>query len=222
MDSNKDQSYFLWQVRKEQLPHILFPVGGMQKTEVRRLAKKFGLTTADKKDSQGLCFVGKVDMKEFLSHYIKPRRGNVLDARGRIIGVHNGVFFYTIGERLGLPTRSDLVSGKRPDLVVAGPCYVIDKDTRKNTLTVSHKGPSGTLPVAQKEILIEDCNWLVPPVSGSEYQARVRYRQPPQNAKIKNQKAKWVVCFERPQTIASGQSLVLYDGNVVVGGGIIC
>src|SRR3989338_2652515 len=115
VDDKKDQSYFLWQIKKEQLPHILFPVGGMRKPEVRRLAKRFGLITADKKDSQGLCFVGKVDMKEFLARHIKPKKGKVLlgaDGRGlkrgftqikeKVIGTHDGAFFYTIGERVAV------------------------------------------------------------------------------------------------------------------------
>ncbi|HEY4508180.1 MAG TPA: tRNA 2-thiouridine(34) synthase MnmA, partial [Candidatus Paceibacterota bacterium] len=110
-DRNKDQSYFLWQIKKEQLPNILFPVGGMRKPEVRRLAKRFGLITADKKDSQGLCFVGKVDMKEFLSHYIKPRKGKVLDENGRVVGEHSGAFFYTIGERIAVSPPPSLEGG---------------------------------------------------------------------------------------------------------------
>jgi tRNA-specific 2-thiouridylase len=218
-DPQKDQSYFLWQIRKEQLPHILFPVGGMQKTEVRKLAKKLGLVTADKKDSQGLCFVGKVDMKEFLARYIRPKRGKVLREDGTVIGEHSGVFFRTIGERLGLSTRSDLVSGKRSDLVEAGPCYVTDKDARKNILTVSHKGPSGTLPRAQKKILIEGCNWLVPPAPGKAYTARVRYRQPLESCTLRVGSSE--VVFESPQIVAAGQSLVVYDGETLIGGGVI-
>lgn len=251
LDSNKDQSYFLWQIRKEQLPHILFPVGGMKKPDVRKLAKKFGLPTAEKKDSQGLCFVGKVNMKEFLSHYITPKRGDILlaaDERGlkrgltrmKKVGEHDGAFFYTIGERFGFPTRSDLESGKRSDLVGMQPYYVIAKDMRKNTLTVSQRSPAGGLPLSTTEVTITDCNWLTPPAAGKIYHARVRYRQPLQRARIMKyeygiqQKAgravqkssiihnsRFIIQFATAQTAAPGQSLVIYDGKVMLGGGII-
>src|SRR5258706_6959399 len=100
-DSDKDQSYFLWTLGQKELKRTLFPVGGYKKKYVRKLAEKFDLITANKKDSQGLCFVGKIDMKEFLMHFIKEKPGNVADERGNIIGNHNGVFFYTLGERHG-------------------------------------------------------------------------------------------------------------------------
>ncbi len=231
-DPNKDQSYFLWQIRKEQLPYILFPVGGMKKPAVRKLAKKFGLITADKKDSQGLCFVGKVDMKEFLSHYIKPKRGDILlaaDERGlkrgltrmKKVGEHNGAVFYTIGERIGDFTRSDLVSGKRSDLV-PGPYYIVAKDVKRNTFTVSPKSPDGTLGGAATRVAIKDCNWLTKPIPGKTYQARIRYRQPLQSCHIANTYGrKYSLLFEEPQVAAPGQSLVLYDGEVCLGGGII-
>ncbi|MEK7170426.1 MAG: tRNA 2-thiouridine(34) synthase MnmA, partial [Patescibacteria group bacterium] len=217
-DPQKDQSYFLWQIRKEQLPHILFPVGGTKKPEVRKLAKKFGLITAEKKDSQGLCFVGKVDMKEFLSHYIKPKKGKVLDEQGKVLGKHNGAFFYTIGERIGFFPRLNITSGKRFNLNTAGPYYVVAKDIGKNTLIVSHKTLSGELPQMQREIIIKDCNWFTIPKNGKWYGARVRYRQPLQHCTLHVKSSK--VIFEKPQTVAAGQSLVLYAGDTLIGGGI--
>lgn len=201
-DQNKDQSYFLWQIKKEQIPHILFPVGGMEKTEVRKLARKFGLITADKKDSQGLCFVGKIDMKEFLSHYIKPEKGNILDENGDVLGKHDGALFYTIGER---------VLGK----------YVIAKNLKKNTLAVASKGPAGELPRAHKEIRLKNCNWLILPRAGKTYSARVRYRQPLQKCRIYFDGHSVSIRFDSPQTVALGQSCVIYDGDIVLGGGII-
>src|SRR5205823_2787770 len=101
VDKEKDQSYFLYTLNQEQLSHTLFPVGGMAKPEVRKLAHQFGLPTATKKDSQGLCFMGKIDMKEFLLHYIETKHGDVLNTAGEIIGFHNGVILYAIGERHG-------------------------------------------------------------------------------------------------------------------------
>src|SRR3989338_1920286 len=100
-DKEKDQSYFLWQIKQEQLTNILFPVGGLEKPEVRKLAKKFGLSTAEKKDSQGLCFLGKIDVKEFLKHFIKQKPGKVLNEKEEVVGEHSGAVFFTLGERHG-------------------------------------------------------------------------------------------------------------------------
>lgn len=203
-DENKDQSYFLWQIRKEQFRHILFPVGGRQKPEVRKLAKKFGLITADKKDSQGLCFVGKVDMKEFLSHYIKPKKGKVFGENVEIVGEHGGAAFYTIGERL-----------------YGG--YVVGKDMKKNTLTVSQKNAVGELAQERRKVRIKDCNWVgSAPQAGETYSARLRYRQPLQTCKVVLSHGRMqILLFETPQNAAAGQSVVLYDGEVCLGGGII-
>jgi tRNA-specific 2-thiouridylase len=202
-DTDKDQSYFLWQIRKEQLSHILFPVGGMRKGEVRKLAKRFGLATADKKDSQGLCFVGKVDMKEFLSRYIKQKKGNIVDEQGKIQGEHEGAALYTIGER---------VVGR----------YVVAKDMKKNTLIVAEKNPIGVLPRAVCEVEFSACNWFVVPRVSTMYLARTRYRQPLQEGRIrKSEGGKMNFIFAYPQSVASGQSIVIYEDARVVGGGII-
>lgn len=214
-DTNKDQSYFLWQIKKEQLPHILFPVGGMKKPDVRKLAKKHGLITADKKDSQGLCFVGKIDMKDFLRHYITEKPGKVLNEKGKVLGTHTGAFLYTIGERYGgVLTRSDLGENNS--------YYVIAKDVRKNTLTVSTKAPDGTTGGMVTEVRLKNCNWLVKPEKGTVYMARSRYRAPLQNATLIIHNSKFIIRFESAQSsIAPGQSLVLYDGDTLIGGGII-
>ena len=225
VDANKDQSYFLWQIKKEQLPHILFPVGGMEKPEVRKIAKRSGLITADKKDSQGLCFVGKVDMKEFLSHYIKPKKGEVIDESGAVVGTHDGAAFYTIGERM---------FGR----------YVVAKDMRENTLTVAKNSSSGAPPTPPREVALAQCNWLAAPRAGKMYAARARYRQPLQQCtlSLSNDRGLMLgqnasVHFESAQTVAPGQSLVVYlpratchefgrmkssgDGDVLLGGCII-
>ena len=203
-DANKDQSYFLWQIRHEQLPHILFPVGEMKKPEVRKIAKKFGLITADKKDSQGLCFVGKIDMKEFLVHYIKPKKGRVVNESGEFVGEHTGAAFFTIGERL------------------AGG-YVVAKDMKKNTLAISQKDAAGEVAQMQRGIKIKNCNWVSgAPRAGKNYSARLRYRQPLQSCRISSSHGRTQkILFETPQIAASGQSLVLYDGDVMLGGGVI-
>ena len=233
-DSNKDQTYFLWQIRREQLPHILFPVGGMKKSTVRKLAKKMGLITADKKDSQGLCFIGKLDMKEFLKHYIKEKSGRVLNEKGTTIGEHRGAFFYTLGERITVDLPSLLEGG------IEGGWYVIAKDMEKNSITVSQKSKRGNLGGMVTEIEIGDYNWLAKPVIGKSYGARTRYRQPLQRARIMKHaygikentgnalskssiihNSRFIIRFASSQTVAPGQSLVLYDGDICLGGGII-
>lgn len=220
-DPKKDQSYFLWQLRTEQLSRILFPVGGFKKTEVRKLAKKFGLITADKKDSQGLCFIGKVDMKEFLSHYITPKPGDIVDERGRKLGRHEGAFFYTLGERAS-------VGGKKG---VEGRWYISGKDMKKNTLTVSQKNSENILEGSVTEVFLKQCNWLTKPENNAAYSARVRYRQPLQQCRFRipayaeasadRHDSQFKIIFKTPQTVAPGQSLVVYDGDMLIGGGII-
>src|SRR3989344_3942553 len=131
VDRNKDQSYFLYTLNQEQLSHTLFPVGGMTKPEVRKLARKFSLPTANKKDSQGLCFIGKVDMKDFLSHYIKIKRGNILNTKGEIVGFHSGAGFHTIGQRRGFTITKKSIKDPR--------FFVVSKNLDKNTITVANK-----------------------------------------------------------------------------------
>jgi tRNA-specific 2-thiouridylase len=219
-DKNKDQSYFLWTLGQEELKHTLFPIGHLQKAEVRELAKKFKLPTAEKKDSQGICFIGKVDMKEFLSHYIESKPGNVLNEKGEVIGEHEGAIFYTIGQRHGFT-----ISKKSPtDL----PYYIVAKDSQKNTLIVSHKYSEDDLKHVS-DIKLSSVNWThTKPETTQKYQARLRYRQTPQNTIVLND-PEWVGNLETPAftfptpqgSVSIGQSLVLYDGEECLGGGII-
>ena len=237
-DRNKDQSYFLWTLRQEQLKHVLFPVGHLKKSNVRKLAKKFSLPTAEKKDSQGLCFIGKIDMKDFLSRYIKAKRGNVVDVNGKRIGYHDGAQFLTIGQRHGFT-----VTKKGSDFV---PMYVVSKDIKKNIITLSKQHPDKlALPVRSferpraaiagssggarrenvgvSEIVLDEPNWINDtPVSGKTYKARLRYRQKLMQVLVRRVKGKWTVNFKkRVMDASSGQSLVIYDRNAVIGGGVI-
>lgn len=214
-DTNKDQTYFLWTLRRDQLPRILFPVGNIEKPEVRKLAKKFGLATAKKKDSQGLCFIGKIDIKEFLLHYIDEKSGDVLSEDGRVIGSHDGALFYTIGERHGFT-----IIDKTPH---DAPYYVIAKDIEKNTIVVSNKNNKGELANGKNTTVLGDVNWISEnrPVVGKKYMARSRYREALQEITISNTDV-FSVTFLKPQsTLSPGQSLVIYDGKVCVGGGVI-
>lgn len=217
-DKNKDQTYFLWTLKQEQLPNIIFPIGHLDKSEVRKLAKKFKLPTAEKKDSQGLCFIGMVDMKEFLSHYIENKKGNVLDTRGNIIGEHDGAVLYTIGERHGF-----IITKKSPN---DEPYYVISKNIEKNTITVSNKNTEGDLPGALSKVSLREVNWNQnsAPIgkngkNSKNLSARSRYREELQSIKVID---KTTIEFTKPQSaISSGQSLVIYDGEICLGGGII-
>ncbi|HRZ30463.1 MAG TPA: tRNA 2-thiouridine(34) synthase MnmA, partial [Candidatus Paceibacterota bacterium] len=216
-DQDKDQTYFLWNLKTEQLPKILFPVGKYTKTEVRALARKFKLPTSEKKDSQGLCFVGKIDFKDFLKREIKEKRGDVINERGEVIGHHDGATFFTLGERHGFE-----ITTKTPD---DKPYYIIAKDVKKNTLTVSTQKYQGESLIS--EVKIEKTNWIGnqcpenSPLkasqglsSGHNLLARVRYRQALQKCQITKLDLKTggaIITFATPQLAVPGQSLVLYD-----------
>ncbi|TSC67188.1 MAG: tRNA-specific 2-thiouridylase [Parcubacteria group bacterium Gr01-1014_73] len=227
-DTNKDQTYFLWTLTQRELSRTLFPIGHLIKPEVRKLAKKFGLPTVEKKDSQGLCFVGKVDLPDFLSHFLKPKRGKVLLENGKVIGWHTGAFFLTIGQRHGFT-----ITKKTP---ADAPYYIVAKDIKKNTITVSQKTERPNL---SGSVILCDVNWISNDLgaglpSGSPAPkfpllARFRYRQPLQAVSLERLNLKSVkrfnlkVIFQNPQSaIAPGQSLVIYSKKgECLGGGII-
>lgn len=214
-DKNKDQSYFLWTLTSKQLEKIQFPIGHLTKPEVRKLAKKFNLITAEKKDSQGLCFMGKVDMKEFLLHYLKEKRGSVLDIHGKKIGHHDGSIFLTIGQRHGFTVTNNAEKTK--------PLYITAKDFKKNTITVSEKTPEEIEKLGVKLIYLENTVWTCEkPIKNKIYSIRLRYRQSPQKATIAKNGNIWVVTLEKPHIgVSEGQSLVVYDKSSCLGGGII-
>jgi tRNA-uridine 2-sulfurtransferase len=226
-DKAKEQSYFLWNIKKEQLPHILFPIGKMNKSEVRKLAKKFKLPNAEKKDSQGLCFIGKVDMKDFLHHFIEREKGNVLDAKGKKIGTHDGAAFLTIGQRHGFVVDNKKTSSK--------PLYIVAKDIKRNTITVSELKPEDVKDVGERTCLLEKTNWLALPDKNKVYDIRFRYHQTPLRGKIEKyygEKSKkkpkkavpnlWQIKLSTPFAgISPGQSAVVYDKQRLMGGGVI-
>jgi tRNA-specific 2-thiouridylase len=216
VDSKKDQSYFLWTLAQAQLEKTLFPVGKFKKPYVRALAKKFGLLTAEKKDSQGLCFMGQLDMKDFLAHFMEKKEGLVLTDEGVEIGKHRGAYFYTLGERHGFVVSQKTASNE--------PYYVIAKDLALNTITVAHKIPHQHFTSATKEVFLSHINFCRGIFSGSKqkYVARIRYHGEPYAVfaqKMANARMKLV--FRKPILAASGQSIVLYKGNECVGGGVM-
>ncbi len=221
IDSNKDQSYFLWTLTQEQLKYCLFPIGGHTKPEVRKLAKKFGLPNHAKKDSQGVCFVGRLDMKEFLKNYIKPKTGDIVlvetglpDGKaGKKIGQHDGVYYYTIGQRHGL----DIKDGK-------GPYYVIGKDIRRNIIYVIDAPQKPN--VKNQMSKIEKVNWVVnEPRFPINCQVKIRYRSKSMPAIITRSNLETgglSIKFKKiVRALTPGQSAVFYRGQEVLGGGII-
>lgn len=205
LDSTKDQSYFLYRVTHEALLHSLMPIGELHKTAVRKLATQLGLVTADKKDSQGICFVGKVGIKEFLLHELGPQPpGPIIDQAGREIGQHDGAIFYTIGQRHGLNVGGGL------------PYYVSKKDVTSNTVYVTTDLDDRQL--WSTVVPLEDLHWIdQKPKPGKTYATRLRYRGPLVPCTIAGKTLR----LEEPQRgLAVGQSAVIYDNEYVLGGGI--
>lgn len=207
-DTGKDQSYFLYQLSEAQRAQTLFPIGDLTKKDVRTLAKKFGLPNATRPDSQGICFLGDVSLEEFLARFIPLSRGAVLDTNGRGIGEHHGAARYTIGQRHGFILNHP--SGEEH--------YVVSIDTNENTITVS---PS-KLEATRSTTLLRDLNWIVSPQFPFEATAQARYRESPFRVRVEQHDHDVRVRLLEPHIIAPGQSLVLYDGDRCLGGGIIC
>ena len=211
VDSEKDQSYFLWSVSETVLRYTLTPVGGMQKEGVRAYAKKIGLPNAERPDSQGLCFLGPISTSDMLKRELKLKPGNVLSEEGKVAGTHGGAARYTLGARHGFtlfpaPRRAE-PSGRRPHFVVA-------KDITKNTITVS----TSPLPrrARKTEIVLRETNWIGNIESGP-CEARFRYRQKLVPAEF----TRLSVVLHEPHFVPEGQSLVLYRGQRCLGGGIV-
>lgn len=211
-DKEKDQSYFLWTLAPNDLSHILFPVGNLEKSEVRKLARKYNLPVSGKKDSQGICFIGDIGMDEFLSHFISTKPGNVLNTKGKVIGTHSGAPLYTIGERHGFE-----ITKKRPE---DGAFYVLSKGMGANTLIVSNKEPE-IISLSPIKITVKDVNWITEPV-GPSLTARVRYRGEKIPAILSLVGSRIAVEFREPvRGLSLGQSIVFYDGEVCLGGGVM-
>jgi tRNA-uridine 2-sulfurtransferase len=210
IDHAKDQSYFLWMLDKEELKHVQFPIGHMQKSEVRAIAKKANLFTATKKDSQGICFLGEVDMKEFLKHYIAETKGDVVNEDGVVVGSHDGVAFYTLGERHGFTITEQ--STERT------PYYVTGKDIEKNVLYVSHSIRQVDENREDVTVVLRDVNWLVDIDVYTAYEAQIRYHGELHEAVVLDP---YTVRMKNVTPLPLGQSLVLYKGEMVAGGGVI-
>lgn len=242
-DANKDQSYFLCQINQDQLGKILFPVGELQKSEVRKIATEQGLVTAEKKDSQGLCFIGKVKLPDFLQQKLKPKTGKVIEIQsnhpiykskrtedltahtekfvynpddGRIVGEHPGAHFFTKGQRKGLNI------GGTPE-----PLFVIDTDVYNNVIYVGQGKSHPGLYRNGLKVLNKDVHWLREDLKlkngeKQDYMARIRYRQPLENATLYQDENSLKIVFENQQSaIAEGQFVAWYKNDELIGSGII-
>lgn len=209
VDDDKDQTYFLWKLGQKELSKTLFPIGGMHKSDVRALAKEYGIPVAGKKDSQGICFLGDVDMKDFLTRYIETREGDVLNVAGEVIGTHEGALLYTRGQRRGFR-----ITKNEPN---QQPLFVIRKNIDENTITVGTKQEEIDQ-FGVKQVRLTDSNEIAGQITPGNYMCRFRHRQSLRPCHYEN----GVITFNSPQDAVSvGQSLVMYSGTQCVGGGVV-
>ncbi|MDB5179380.1 MAG: mnmA [Candidatus Saccharibacteria bacterium] len=209
VDVNKDQTYFLYRVTEKALQKTLFPLGEFTKPAVREMAKERGLYTAAKKDSQGICFVGQIGIREFLSQYVEQVAGPIIDKKsGKVLGQHDGAIFYTIGQRHGL----DLGGGL--------PYYVVGKDMDKNEVYVTTDLNDETL--WKPELTLSSVHWINAAPTEGTFKVRIRHRAPLASATLafEGDDVK-LVLHDAERAAAAGQSVVIYDGDVCIGGGII-
>jgi tRNA-specific 2-thiouridylase len=215
LDNNKDQSYFLHAVAGSQIAKTLFPVGAMEKPEVRRIAEEHDLITADKKDSTGICFIGERRFKDFLEKYLPAQKGDIITDEGEVIGQHNGLMFHTLGQRQGLgigglSNHSD------------APWYVVEKDLENNQLIV---GQGNGHPLLFSDGLeASHIDWVAEkaPEMPIKLMAKTRYRQPDQACILNKSENGYIVTFDEPQrAVTPGQSVVFYQNDICLGGGVI-
>ncbi|MCL5795561.1 MAG: tRNA 2-thiouridine(34) synthase MnmA [Patescibacteria group bacterium] len=220
-DAEKDQTYFLWQLSQEQLKHILFPIGDYKKSEIRKLAKKFKLPTAEKKDSQDVCFVPNNDNKKFLKYYLSHNKpGKIVNISGNMLGKHQGLYNFTIGQRHGL--KNIQIKDKNNQFV---PAYVIKIDSEKNQIVVGRKQD-----LYRQTLTASNTNWISPlytlhlkPYTYFHCYAKIRYGSKLANVTVKLGKNKKIAIMFNiaQQAITPGQSVVFYYKNELIGGAII-
>lgn len=213
IDDNKDQTYFLSGLTQKQLEKVLFPLGDYKKSEIREIAQKYDLKTANKKDSTGICFIGERNFNEFLSKYIPAQKGNIVDINGKKLGIHNGLMYYTIGQRKGIGL------GNSKD-GTGEPYFVVDKKLETNELVVA-QGDDKLL--YSKALIANNFNFINSIEFPFECGVKFRYRQKDVKAVItKINDEEYRIDFEEPQrAVTLGQIAVIYNGDICLGGGII-
>ena len=215
-DQNKDQTYFLSQISQEQLSYALFPLGDIDKTEVRKIAHELNLEIADKKDSTGVCFIGERHFKEFLKNYIPAKKGKIVDIEnGRVLGTHDGVMYYTIGQRKGLGIGG--ISGE-----AAKGWFIAKKDIKNNILYVASGDENEYL--FSDRCTVKELNFIsYKPIEGAHINAKFRYRQEDKPVTIHyvNDDEIELIYDEPYKSVTPGQAAVLYDGDICLGGGLI-
>ena len=216
LDANKDQSYFLYRLNQHQLSNALFPIGELEKSQVRKLAEENGLLNHSKKDSTGICFIGERRFKTFLQEYLLAQPGFIEDETGKILGKHDGVIYYTLGQRKGLNIGGQKDADEKP-------WYVIQKDIQRNVLIVAQNHNHDSL--LTNTLICKDINWIqnTEPSTNFKGYAKTRYRQSDQRCIVtKKNEIEYEVIFEEKQwAVTPGQSVVFYDGEICLGGGII-
>lgn len=212
LDENKDQSYFLSRVKSEALAKTLFPVGNLQKSEVREIAEKYGLSTAQKKDSTGICFIGERDFNAFLDQFLFTKPGEIVDVNGNVLGEHSGLMHYTIGQRRGMGIGG-VGNGE--------PFFVADKDLDNNRLIVA-QGVKNPL-LYKEEFEVEDIFWITEkPSLPLNTSVKIRYRAKDEEAVLVYEEGRYIVKLKNPlKGVTPGQVCVFYDGEICLGSGII-
>ena len=214
VDSNKDQTYFLSQISQKQLRKSLFPIGHLTKPEVRKIAHDANLYTAEKKDSTGICFIGERNFKDFLKNYLPAKPGKMVTLDGKVIGTHDGLMYYTIGQRKGLG-----IGGSNEYKNDAW--FVCGKNLEKNELIVGQGHDS--LYLLSNKCYASSLNWITDkPDENKKYTAKFRYRQADIDVKLEFiDDDHMVVYYDNVRAVTPGQAVVIYDGEVCLGGGII-
>ena len=212
-DLGKDQTYFLAALSQEQISRAMFPIGHLQKSELREIARRAGLRTADKKDSTGICFIGERNFKKFLMQYLPALPGDMVTPEGRVVGRHDGLMYYTLGQRRGLGIGG-AGDGER--------WFVVEKDLARNELVVT-QGETELL--FSQALRANSLTWFAGQAPGAAFRCTVkhRYRQPDQDAVVEVWGEECLVRFDKPQrAVTPGQWVVFYHGEICLGGGIIC
>lgn len=215
VDDNKDQTYFLCQLNQEQLEKVLFPLGNYTKPQIREIAEKYNLKTAKKKDSTGICFIGERNFNEFLSKYLPAKKGNIVNTERKILGRHNGLMYYTIGQRKGIGIGNTKEG-------TGEPWFVVDKDLEKNELVVT-QGDNSVL--YSKGLIATDFNFINKDEITFPLNCTVKYRYRQDDSKAvinKLNENEYEVIFDKPQkAVTLGQIVVAYNGEKCLGGGVI-